>query len=139
MVPGFDGKRIEFPDQYPDRRLWHDEEFSKYAIAEELGHSWDFKDQNFNDALEGGPLSKGLMNKVGANLKGCLTPILCWAYNANPKQLEKPVSKYAGSTPVEDWGGSFAQYMQPWSEQSLGPTRREYVLQQLVALIVKVQ
>ncbi len=146
-VPMMNGMLIEIPDQDPDPRhtlkLWDwggDIQKTKWAIAHELGHSWDFRGTNLTKYLggyNGGPLSAGLVTAVGGDATWCFGLLWCTGYFAGP---ETPVGGrgWPGSnSPAEDWGSSFAQFAEPMSglEYALGAKRAQYVAAQIALTV----
>jgi hypothetical protein len=110
---------------FPDNGLWQDEEWTKHVIAEELGHSWDFR------TSLGGDLNQAMQAYVGASWE-CVLLIFC-NYNPGP---EDPIDDYAGSKSWEDWAGSFAQFVEPSGQRGDLKQRREGFVRIQIALLV---
>jgi RHS repeat-associated protein len=146
--PRYRGGRIEIPDAGGNNGLWNpkDLQWTKHIVAEELGHSWDLRQAGIRhlNGFDGGPLSAGLIHAVHADVGGaCFTFLFCLGYSPGPEPTVdgfsfNPLtgSGHAAMSPVEDWGGSFAQFVEPTSgRQPLSPLRRQYVRNQMALSI----
>jgi len=131
------GKIIEFPDYNSGNGLWHGDQWTKNIIAEELGHSWDIRGDLFG-GWNGGHISQAMIPYIGASTRDCAGLIyLCWNYQ--PGQ-EAPVNNHHASlNPVEDWGGAFAQFVEPLPAQNLGPLREQYIKIQIALLVTEIK
>jgi RHS repeat-associated protein len=140
LPPGYLGKRIQFPDWNSANGLWHDEAWTKHVIAEELGHSWDIQGTSLG-GLNGGHISQAMIPYVGGSTRDCaILILLCWHYDPGP---EDPVDDHAGSNPVEDWGGAFAQFVEPLppgirQPGILTPRREQFVRMQIALLVTEI-
>ena len=140
-VPMFNGKLIEIPDAGASG-LWNwnsDIQWTKWVIAHELGHSWDFRGTNFSKYLggyNGGRLSEGLVKAVGADAtSGCLGLLFCISYDPGREDPVGGRTWDGAKSPAEDWGSSFAQFVEPRRGMQLGPMRAQYVANQMALVI----
>ena len=140
VPPGQGGRYIEVPDYGPENGWWKDEQWTKHILAEELGHAWDFS-QSMTGGWNGGQLSEDMAGRVGSNPTRCFTLFLCAvddAHSLYDAGDEAPISKHAASSPVEDWAGAFAQYVEPLPTQALGSVREDYVRSRMAQLADKI-
>jgi hypothetical protein len=139
--PGQGARVIEVPDYAPENGWWRDARWTKHILSDELAHAWDFLHPDIG-GWNGGYLSSELPAYVGADASLCLTRVVCGlgdnASVYNPGG-EDPTNIHSAQSPVEDWSGSFAQYMQPLPDQTLGPKRYEFVKSRIELLMSRIQ
>lgn len=139
--PGHTERLIEVPNYAPENGWWRNVLWTKHILSDELAHAWDFLHPDLG-GWNGGYLSSELPSYVGADASLCLTRLVCGlGDNASVYDpgLEDPTSIHSAQSPIEDWSGSFAQYMQPLPDQTLGPKRHEFVKTRIELLVSRIQ
>jgi hypothetical protein len=120
----------------PDYFFSNTDEYAKYSFVHELGHVWDRR--------TGLQLSGDMSRSLGTQQCQMTGHGVSCIFNIDvgkekPPGYKPPYGPYAGGSAMEDWAEAFASSVYPGhyggvGATTLGPLRRQYVLDQIAAL-----